>query len=86
MKLDAGTTEQFRADARMHRSAEKLRAECTTRIGHRPAPSEVASCTISSGLPASSRRFPRHPHRQRRVMRRIAVGRLWSVEGPTAPN
>ena len=43
MKLYAGTTEQFRADARMHRIAEKLRAEYTTQIGHRPAPSEVAS-------------------------------------------
>ena len=43
MKLNAGTTEQFRADARMHRIAEKLRAEYTTHIGHRPAPSEVAS-------------------------------------------
>jgi len=26
MKLYAGTTEQFRADAQMHRIAEKLRA------------------------------------------------------------
>ncbi|HEX2765649.1 MAG TPA: hypothetical protein VHR55_03300 [Candidatus Limnocylindria bacterium] len=43
MKLYAGTTEQFRADARMHRIAEKLRAKYTTQIGHRPAPSEVAS-------------------------------------------
>ncbi len=43
MKLYAGTTEQFRTDARMHRIAEKLRAEYTTQIGHRPAPSEVAS-------------------------------------------
>ncbi|MBA2632512.1 MAG: hypothetical protein H0U86_05870 [Chloroflexi bacterium] len=43
MKLYAGTTEQFRADARMHRIAEKLRAEYRTQIGHRPAPSEVAS-------------------------------------------
>jgi len=43
MKLYAGTTEQFRADTRMHRLAEKLRAEYTTQIGHRPAPSEVAS-------------------------------------------
>jgi uncharacterized protein len=43
MKLYAGTTEQLRADARMHRIAEKLRAEYTTQIGHRPAPSEVAS-------------------------------------------
>ncbi len=43
MKLYAGTTEQFRADARMHRIAEKLRAEYTTQVGHRPAPSEVAS-------------------------------------------
>jgi len=43
MKLYAGTTEQFRADARMHRIAEKLRAEYTTQIGHRPPPSEVAS-------------------------------------------
>jgi hypothetical protein len=43
MKLYAGTMEQFRADARMHRIAEKLRAEYTTQIGHRPAPSEVAS-------------------------------------------
>ena len=43
VKLYAGTTEQFRADARMHRIAEKPRAEYTTQIGHRPAPSEVAS-------------------------------------------
>ncbi|HWO99008.1 MAG TPA: hypothetical protein VNL74_00035 [Methylococcus sp.] len=43
MKLYAGTTEQFRTDARRHRIAEKLRAEYTTQIGHRPAPSEVAS-------------------------------------------
>ena len=43
MKLHAGTTEQFRADAQMHRIAEKLRAEYTTQIGHRPAASEVAS-------------------------------------------
>jgi hypothetical protein len=43
MKLYARTTEQFRADARMHWIAEKLRAEYTTQIGHRPAPSEVAS-------------------------------------------
>jgi hypothetical protein len=27
----------------MHRIAEKLRAEYTTQIGHRPPPSEVAS-------------------------------------------
>jgi hypothetical protein len=43
MKIYSGTTEQFRADARMHRIAEKLRAEYTTHVGHRPAPSEVAS-------------------------------------------
>jgi hypothetical protein len=43
MKRYAGTTERFRADARRHRIAEKLRAEYTTQIGHRPAPSEVAS-------------------------------------------
>ena len=41
MKLYAGTTEQFRADAQMHRIAEKLRAEHTTQIGHRPPPGEV---------------------------------------------
>ena len=43
MKLYAGTTEQFRTDAQLHRIAEKLRAEYTTQMGHRPAPSEVAS-------------------------------------------
>ena len=43
MKLYAGTTEQFRADARMHRIAEKLRAEYVAQIGHKPGPSEVAS-------------------------------------------
>ena len=43
MKLYAGTTEQFRADAQMHRIAEKLRAEYTTQIGHKPSPNEVAS-------------------------------------------
>jgi hypothetical protein len=40
VKLYAGTTEQFRTDARMHRIAEKLRAEYTTQIGHKPAQSE----------------------------------------------
>jgi hypothetical protein len=39
VKLYAGTTEQFRTDARMHRIAEKLRAEYTTQIGHKPAQS-----------------------------------------------
>ena len=39
----AGTTEQFRNDARMRRIAEQARAEYTTQIGHRPAPSDVAS-------------------------------------------
>ena len=43
MKLYAGTTEQVRADAQMHRIAEKLLAEYTTQIGHWPAPSEVVS-------------------------------------------
>ena len=43
MKLYAGTTEQFRADAQQHRIAEKLRAEYTTQIGHRPPANEVAS-------------------------------------------
>jgi hypothetical protein len=43
VKLYAGTTEQFRADTQMHRIAEKLRAEYTTQIGHKPGPSEVAS-------------------------------------------
>ena len=43
MKLYAGTTEQFRADAQMHRIAEKLRAEYVAPIGHKPGPSEVAS-------------------------------------------
>ena len=40
MKLYAGTTEQFRADARMHRIAEKLRAELT---GHSPTSTENAA-------------------------------------------
>jgi hypothetical protein len=43
MKLYAGTTEQFRADAPMRRIAEKQRAEYTAQIGHRPAPNEVTS-------------------------------------------
>jgi hypothetical protein len=47
MKLYAGTTEQFRAEARMHRIAEKLRAEYPAQIAHRPAPSEVASWQYS---------------------------------------
>ena len=41
MKLYAGTTEQFRADAQMHRIAEKLTAEYTTQLGHKPPASEV---------------------------------------------
>ena len=41
MKLYAGTTQQFRADAQLHRIAEKLQAEYTTQLGHKPAPSEV---------------------------------------------
>jgi len=40
-ELYAGTTEQFRADARMHRIAEKLRAAYTAQIGHKPPPGEV---------------------------------------------
>jgi hypothetical protein len=43
VKLYAGTMEQFRAGAQMRRITEKLRAEYTTQIGHRPAPSAVAS-------------------------------------------
>ena len=43
MKLYAGTTEQFRADARMHRIAEKPRAEYTTQIGHSPPTGEVTA-------------------------------------------
>jgi hypothetical protein len=43
MKLYAATSEQFRADAQMHRIAERLRAEYTTQIGHLSAPSEMAS-------------------------------------------
>lgn len=41
MKLYAGTTGQFRADAQMHRIAEKLQAEYTIQIGHKPPPSEI---------------------------------------------
>ena len=40
MKLYAGTTEQFRTDARTHRIAEKLRTEFTAQIGRKPAGSE----------------------------------------------
>jgi hypothetical protein len=43
MKLYAGTTEQFRADAQRHRIADKLATEYTNQIGHKPAPSEVHS-------------------------------------------
>jgi DUF2075 family protein len=43
VKLYAGTTEQFRADAQMHRIADKLVAEYVTQIGRKPAPSEVHS-------------------------------------------
>ena len=43
MKLYAGTTEHFRADTQMHRIAEKLRAEYTAQIGHKPGLSEVTS-------------------------------------------
>lgn len=55
MKLYAGTTEQFRADARMHRIAEKLRAEYATQAGHRPVPSEVASWQNSLRIRAARR-------------------------------
>jgi DUF2075 family protein len=40
MKLYAGTTEQFMADAQMHRIAEKLRAEYVAQIGHKPGGAE----------------------------------------------
>ena len=43
MKLYAGTTKQFRADAPMLRIAEKLRAESTVNTGERPGRSDVAS-------------------------------------------
>ena len=42
MKLYAGTTEQFRADAQMHRP-EEASAEYTAQIGNKPSPNEVAS-------------------------------------------
>ncbi len=43
MKLYAGTTEQFRTDAQLHRIADKLRAEYIATIGYQPGPGEVAS-------------------------------------------
>jgi hypothetical protein len=57
MKRYAGTTEQFRTDARMHRIAEKLTAEYTT---HNHSvfydTDAVALTAVSSGLPRSSDR------------------------------
>jgi hypothetical protein len=41
VKLYAGTTEQFQTDSQMHRIAEKLTAEYTIQLGHKPALSEV---------------------------------------------
>jgi DUF2075 family protein len=41
MKLYAGTTGLFRADAQMHRIAEKLTSEYTIQLGHKPPASEV---------------------------------------------
>ncbi|MCV0402636.1 MAG: hypothetical protein K5924_02880 [Chloroflexi bacterium] len=43
MKLYAGTTEQFRTDAHLHRIADELRTEYVTQVGHRPGPAEVAA-------------------------------------------
>jgi DUF2075 family protein len=43
MKLYAGTSEEFMTDARMHRIAEKLRAEYVVQIGHKPGAPEFAS-------------------------------------------
>ena len=43
MKLYAGTTEQFRTDAQLHRIADKLRTEYIATIGYKPGPGEVAS-------------------------------------------
>ena len=43
MKLYAGTTEQFRTDAQLHRIADKLRIEYVAPIGYKPGPGEVAS-------------------------------------------
>jgi DUF2075 family protein len=43
LKLYAGTTEQFLADARMHRIAEKLRVEYVAQIGHKPGSAEFGS-------------------------------------------
>ncbi len=37
----AGTTEQFRKDAQLHRIAEKLQTEFVAQVGHKAAPSEV---------------------------------------------
>ena len=56
MKLYAGTTEQFRADTQMDRIAEKLRAEYTAQIGHKPGPAEVASWQNSWRCRCSSTR------------------------------
>ena len=59
VKLYAGTTEQFRADAQMHRIAEKLRAEYIAQIGHKPAPPRLRAgrtaswrCRCSSTRPS----------------------------------
>ncbi len=43
MKLYAGTTEQFMADAHMHRIAEKLRNEYIAVVGHKPSGNEFNS-------------------------------------------
>jgi hypothetical protein len=43
VKLYAGTREQFRTDAQLHRIADKLRNEYIAQIGYKPGPSEMAS-------------------------------------------
>ena len=43
MKLYAGTTEQFVADANLNRIAEKLRNEYIVALGHKPGAAEFVS-------------------------------------------
>jgi hypothetical protein len=41
LKLYAGTTEQFRTDAQLHRIADKLQNEYIAQIGYKPGPGEM---------------------------------------------
>ena len=95
VKLYAGTTEQFRADAQMHRIAEKLRAEYVAQIGHKPGAvrgrrlAEQPHGAVAARRPGGARRPRRHPRvpaRQHQQAARRDAHRPIAAPAPRTPS